>query len=79
MLLLLFWGTCFNTINIIRIDRVAFGLIQKHYTLYIFDSIQVDGIDGQTDSVLLRNILLIRCRPTKNRFNRSLTVYQEII
>jgi len=64
--------TCFKTFNIISIDRAAivFGLIQKHYILQIFDSIQVDGIDGQTDSFLVRNILVISC--TKNRFNRSL-------
>jgi len=55
------------TFNIISIDRAAisFGLIQKHYILQIFDSIQVDGIDGQTNS-----FLVISC--TKNRFNRFL-------
>jgi len=68
----LFRGTCFKTFNIIWIDRaaIAFGLIQKHYILRIFDSIQIDGIDGQTDSFLVRNIIVIHC--TKNRFNRSL-------
>ena len=60
------------TVNMIWIDRVAFGLglLQKHYVLQTFDCIQVDGIDGQTDSFLVQNILVIRC--TKNRFHRPL-------